>query len=117
MYLGTIRSTPHFSDLKTISKFAQLEYKFGDPERGKTVFEGIVDSHPKRWDLWSIYIDMEAGQCDLISVRCVVFFAGSLALHSEVCRNIFDRVLALKMTSHKAKYVFRSGIHQAKLKA
>ena len=60
-------------DLKTISKFAQLEYKFGDPERGKTIFEGIVDSHPKRWDLWSIYLDMEAGQEDMASVRYVFY--------------------------------------------
>ncbi|KAI0095104.1 nucleic acid-binding protein [Irpex rosettiformis] len=76
--------------LKTISKFAQFEYKFGDPERGKTIFEGIVDSHPKRWDLWSIYLDMEAGQEDMASVR-----------------NLFDRVLAQKMTSHKAKAFFK----------
>lgn len=57
------------SDIKTISKFAQLEYRLGDPERGKTIFEGIIDSHPKRWDLWSIYIDMEAGQNEVQSVR------------------------------------------------
>jgi rRNA biogenesis protein RRP5 len=55
--------------LKTISKFAQLEYKLGDAERGKTIFEGIVDSRAKRWDLWSIYIDMEAGQGDIQSLR------------------------------------------------
>jgi len=76
--------------LKTISKFAQLEYKFGDPERGKTIFEGIVDSHSKRWDLWTIYIDMEANQQDIQSVR-----------------NLFDRVFALKMTNHKAKSFFK----------
>ena len=58
-----------YSDHKTISKFAKLEYKLGDPERGKTIFEGIIDSHPKRWDLWSIYIDMEAGQKDIQSCR------------------------------------------------
>ena len=56
--------------MKTISRFAQLEYKLGDPERGKTIFEGIVESHSKRWDLWSIYIDMEAGQGDIMSLRC-----------------------------------------------
>ena len=61
---------PHV-DLKTICKFAQLEYKLGDPERGKTIFEGIVDSHPKRWDMWSIYMDMEAGQGDIMSLRYV----------------------------------------------
>jgi len=76
--------------LKTISKFAQMEYNLGDPERGKTIFEGIVDSHPKRWDLWSVYMDMEAGQKDIQSLR-----------------NLFDRVLALKMTSHKAKSFFK----------
>ena len=56
-------------DIKTISKFAQLEYKLGDAERGRTIFEGIVDSQPKRWDLWQIYIDMEAGQKDIQFVR------------------------------------------------
>ncbi|KXN86783.1 rRNA biogenesis protein RRP5 [Leucoagaricus sp. SymC.cos] len=76
--------------IKTASKFAQLEYKHGDLERGKTIFEGIVDSHPKRWDIWSIYIDMEAGQQNIQSIR-----------------NLFDRVLTLKMTSHKAKSFFK----------
>ncbi|KAJ3870308.1 hypothetical protein EV359DRAFT_28064 [Lentinula novae-zelandiae] len=76
--------------LKTISRFAQLEYKFGEPERGKTLFEGIVDSHPKRWDMWSIYMDMEARRSDIQSLR-----------------NLFDRVLKLKMTSHKAKSFFK----------
>jgi rRNA biogenesis protein RRP5 len=56
-------------DLKTISKFAQLEYKLGDPERGKTIFEGIVNTHPKRLDLWSVYMDMDAGQKDIQALR------------------------------------------------
>lgn len=56
-------------DLKTISKFAQLEYKLGDAERGRTIYEGIVDSHKKRWDMWSIYVDMEATQGEIQSVR------------------------------------------------
>ncbi|KAK2461613.1 hypothetical protein APHAL10511_006076 [Amanita phalloides] len=86
----SLQSLEKRKHLKTIAKFAQLEYKHGDPERGKTIFEGIVDSHPKRWDLWSVYIDMEAGQRNIQSLR-----------------NIFDRVLALKMTSHKAKSFFK----------
>ncbi|CDO73457.1 hypothetical protein BN946_scf185013.g92 [Trametes cinnabarina] len=86
----SLQSLEKRKHLKTICKFAQLEYKLGDPERGKTIFEGIVDSHPKRWDMWSIYIDMEAGQNDIMSLR-----------------NLFNRVLALKMTSHKAKSFFK----------
>lgn len=58
-----------FPDLKTICKFAQLEYKLGEPERGKTIFEGIVDSHAKRFDLWVVYIDQEAARKKTQSVR------------------------------------------------
>ncbi|KAI0830546.1 U3 snoRNP-associated protein Rrp5 [Trametes gibbosa] len=86
----SLQSLEKRKHLKTICKFAQLEYKLGDPERGKTIFEGIVDSHSKRWDMWSIYIDMEAVQGDIMSLR-----------------NLFDRVFALKMTSHKAKSFFK----------
>ena len=57
------------TDIKTISRFAQLEYKMADPERGRTVFEGIVSIHPKRWDIWSIYMDMEATQSNIQSLR------------------------------------------------
>ncbi|KAJ7492804.1 hypothetical protein FB451DRAFT_1022365 [Mycena latifolia] len=83
--------------LKTVSRFAQLEYKLGDPERGKTLFEGIVDSHPKRLDLWSVYMDMEAGQGQIQSLR-----------------NLFDRVLTQKMTSHKAKAFFKKWLELEK---
>lgn len=72
-HIASYQSSLLFSpDLKTICKFAQLEYKFGDPERGKTILEGIVDSHPKRWDMWSIYMDMEAGQGDIMNLRYVL---------------------------------------------
>lgn len=42
-----------------ISKFAQLEFKHGFPERGRTLFEGILSNYPKRVDIWNIYVDME----------------------------------------------------------
>ncbi|KAM5530726.1 hypothetical protein V8D89_015586 [Ganoderma adspersum] len=86
----SLQSLEKRKHLKTIYKFAQLEYKLGDPERGKTIFEGIIDSHAKRWDMWSIYMDMEAGQGDINSLR-----------------NLFNRLLTLKMTSHKAKSFFK----------
>lgn len=67
-------------DLKTISRFAQLEYKMAEPERGKTLFEGIIDSHPKRWDIWSIYMDMEAGQGNMATLR----FVNSLTFNASI---------------------------------
>ncbi|KIJ46379.1 hypothetical protein M422DRAFT_66742 [Sphaerobolus stellatus SS14] len=93
----SLQSLEKRKHLKIITKFAQLEYRLGDPERGRTIFEGIVDSHPKRFDLWSIYIDMEAAQKNIQSMR-----------------NIFDRVLSLKMTSHKAKAFFKKWLELEK---
>jgi rRNA biogenesis protein RRP5 len=55
--------------VKTISKFAQLEFKHGEPERGRTIFEGIMTTYPKRIDLWSIYVDMEIKVGDVAVVR------------------------------------------------
>jgi rRNA biogenesis protein RRP5 len=46
-----------------------MEYKLGDPERGRTIFEGIVDSYPKRLDLWRVYIDKEIQQRNTGGVR------------------------------------------------
>ncbi|KAJ7783575.1 hypothetical protein DFH07DRAFT_192575 [Mycena maculata] len=93
----SLQSLDKRKHLKTISRFAQLEYKLGDPERGKTLFEGIVDSHPKRLDLWSVYMDMEAGQEQI-----------------QTLRNLFDRVLKQKMTSHKAKAFFKKWLELEK---
>ena len=66
---GSMRRANTRTDIKTISRFAQLEYKMADPERGRTLFEGIVSIHPKRWDIWSIYMDMEATQSNIQSLR------------------------------------------------
>ncbi len=56
-------------DVETIEKIAVLEFKHGDAERGKTLFEGLVDRYPKRLDLWSVYIDQVAKIEDIASVR------------------------------------------------
>ena len=57
------------ADIKAICKFAQMEFKFGEAERGRTIFEGIVTNYPKRTDLWSIYLDMEERIGDVAILR------------------------------------------------
>ncbi|KAF8337933.1 uncharacterized protein EI90DRAFT_3041094 [Cantharellus anzutake] len=76
--------------LKTILRTAQLEYSCGEPERGRTLFEGIVDSYPKRLDLWSVYIDMEASKRNMDFIRL-----------------LFDRILSQKLNNVKAKNTFK----------
>ena len=52
-----------------ISKFAQLEFKYGEMGRGCTMFENLVSSYPRRIDVWSVYIDMLIKQKELERVR------------------------------------------------
>lgn len=44
-------------DIETISKFAQLEYQIGNPMKGRTMFEELLSTYPKKIDLWTVYID------------------------------------------------------------
>ncbi|GAA5941768.1 Rrp5p [Sporobolomyces koalae] len=86
----SLKSLEKRKHVKTISKFAQLEFKLGDAERGRTIYEGIMDSYPKRLDLWFIYIDMEIKQRNIEGVRA-----------------LFERVLAGRLSSKKGKSVFK----------
>ncbi|CAG8736609.1 11262_t:CDS:2, partial [Acaulospora colombiana] len=62
-----------WTDVKVITKFAQMEFKHGEVERGRTIFEGMMSNYPKRVDLWSIYIDMECKVGDPDIVRQTSF--------------------------------------------
>ncbi|KAI5810984.1 hypothetical protein DFH27DRAFT_3718 [Peziza echinospora] len=42
-----------------ISKFAQLEFTRGDPERGRTIFENLTSTYPAKTDLLMVWVDME----------------------------------------------------------
>jgi rRNA biogenesis protein RRP5 len=65
---------------------AILEFKHGDAERGKTLFEGLIDRAPKRLDLLSVYVDQLAKIGDI-----------------QGARGLFDRALDQKLTSKRAK--------------
>ncbi|KAI9366055.1 hypothetical protein DFJ73DRAFT_955849 [Zopfochytrium polystomum] len=86
----SLLSLPKRKHLKIVSKFAQMEFKYGEPERGRTLFEGILTNHPKRIDMWSIYLDMEIRTADV-----------------EKTRRLFERVITLKMSSKKMKFFFK----------
>ncbi|GAA5914525.1 hypothetical protein JCM6882_000408 [Rhodosporidiobolus microsporus] len=108
----SLKSLEKRDHVATISKFAQLEFKLGDAERGRTIFEGIIDSYPKRLDLWLVYVDMEIKQRNIAGVRA-----------------LFDRTLAQRLSSKKGKSVFKkwlafekdhgddAGVEQVKQKA
>ncbi|SPO21291.1 related to RRP5 - processing of pre-ribosomal RNA [Ustilago trichophora] len=83
---------------KTITAFAINEFKLGDAERGRTIFEGLVDSYPKRLDLWWQYIDQESRLDD----------------NQAQVRNLFERTLTLKLTAKKGKSLLKKWLEYEK---
>ncbi|KAI9663440.1 MAG: rRNA biogenesis protein rrp5 [Trizodia sp. TS-e1964] len=67
------QALPAYAHVDITSKFAQLEFKSpsGDAERGRTIFEGILSTWPKKADLWSVWLDLEIKAGDAAQVRAV----------------------------------------------
>ncbi|KAF7122955.1 hypothetical protein CNMCM5793_001131 [Aspergillus hiratsukae] len=76
-----LQSLPSHTHVETTSKFGQLEFRSpnGDVERGRTVFEGLLSSFPKRMDLWNVLLDLEIKNGD-----------------AEQVRRLFERVLGIR---------------------
>lgn len=74
-------------------QFALLEYELGNPERGRTLFEALVDAAPKRVDIWNIYIDQEIKQGDEAKFSA-----------------LFERALQQRISMKQAKFFFKKWI-------
>lgn len=49
---------PH-KHAEMMSKYAQMEFELGSPERGRTIFDGLLLKYNKRLDLFFVYLDKE----------------------------------------------------------
>ncbi|KAG1347586.1 Ribosomal protein S1-like1 [Cocos nucifera] len=90
-------SLPRNKHIKFISQTAILEFKFGVPDRGRSMFEGILREYPKRTDLWSIYLDQEIRLGDV-----------------EVIRALFGRATFLSLPPKKMKFLFKKYVEYEK---
>ncbi|KAJ9644935.1 rRNA biogenesis protein rrp5 [Knufia peltigerae] len=72
--------------------FALLEFKskHGLPERGRTLFEGLLAEYPKRLDLFNVILDQEEKLGD-----------------QEKVRETYERVLGVKLKPEQAKHFFK----------
>lgn len=75
------QSLPPHTHLPLTLKFAALEFhsKSGSPERGRTMFEGLLSTFPKRLDIWNQLLDLEIQQGD-----------------KDIIRGVFERVVKTK---------------------
>lgn len=64
-----MQSLPDYKHVETMSKFAQLEFEHGSPERARTIYDTLVEKHPKRLDLLFVYVDKEVKHGELAAAR------------------------------------------------
>ncbi|XP_061360719.1 rRNA biogenesis protein RRP5 isoform X2 [Gastrolobium bilobum] len=83
-------SLPRHKHIKFLSQTAILEFKSGVPDRGRSLFEGILREYPKRTDLWSVYLDQEIQLKD-----------------EDVIRALFERAVSLSLPPKKMKFLFK----------
>jgi len=81
-----------------VSKCAMMEYEYGSVERGRSVFEGLLDSYPKRTDLWSVYLDAH--------IKGHIPPKTDKPQLSEV-RNLMERCCTMKLKAVKMRFFFK----------
>lgn len=87
------------ADLEMITKFAQMEFNFGDKDRGKILFENLINNYPKRTDIWSIFLDSLIKYELYDEARYIVVLQGNL-LNFIFCHLKFQKEISI---CHKLK--------------
>lgn len=87
------QALPAKAHLPLMTKFAGLEYKSAhpNPERGHTMFKGLLSSFPNRFDLWNQLLDHEDGPSP----------------NKEAVRDIFESALKSNVKPRQAKKWFK----------
>jgi len=90
-----LTSLPKRKHIKVIVQTAMHEFKCpgGSAERGRGVLESVLRNHPKRIDLWSLYIDQEVKAGDEGRTRALFERITSLPLPPRKMKPIFKRWL------------------------
>lgn len=99
------QALPNHTHIPLITRFAALEFRSasGDPERGRTVFEGLLAAHPKKFDLWNQLMDLE------ISLYASAKKEGKTdRMDAGAVRRAFERGINTKgLKPHRAKMLFQ----------
>ncbi|KIW64452.1 hypothetical protein PV04_09384 [Phialophora macrospora] len=88
-----LKTLPQFAHFDITKSFARLEFTstHGLPERGRTLFEGLIASFPKRVDLFDVLLDLEI----------------NATKDDDQVRATFERIFTLKLKPKQARSFFK----------
>ena len=108
----SMQALPKRDHVYVASQVALLEFKIGDVERGRSMFESILASFPRRLDLWSVYLDQEIAHGDQPRIRALFERSTHLALPAKKMKFLFKRYL-----EYEKQYGDDTGVEHVKKKA
>jgi rRNA biogenesis protein RRP5 len=76
--------------LPSLARYAVCEFDVGSEDRGRSVFEELVGSYPKRTDLWHVYVDKEVKSGNHLQAR-----------------QLFERMVASRSSAKAMKAAFK----------
>jgi rRNA biogenesis protein RRP5 len=86
----SLQSLSKHKHVETISRFALSEFDFGSHDKARQLFEELVETYPKRTDIWHLYVDREVKLGNL-----------------QQARQLFERMINSKATTRNMKTVFK----------
>lgn len=88
-----VKALPARKHVKFLTQAALLEFRSGSAERARTLFEGVLQAHPRRMDLWSVYIDQEVKLGEQQRVRALMERAVHTDQPAKKMKFLFKRYL------------------------
>lgn len=98
-----LQSVPSNGHRALTAKFAALEFSssHGDPERGRTIFEGLVTEWPKWSSAWDQWVDLEHARLARAESKEEKKEA------REKVRALYERMVAQKIGRRRARFLFK----------
>ena len=92
-YDKSMQALPARHKVHMSSQAALLEFKVGDPEKGRSMMERVLQDNPRRLDLWSVYLDQEIAHGNQARARALFERCTHLALPPKKMKFLFKRYL------------------------
>eukprot|EP00903_Cladosiphon_okamuranus_P010099 g9564.t2 len=108
----SFQSLARHKHVSVISRFAQNEFEHGSVERGRSVFEGLMASYPKRLDLWNVYVDKEVMAGDIRAARNLLERLTGMDFNAKRMKGVFKKYLQFEM-----EHGDEAGVEAVKAKA
>lgn len=86
----SMQSLSRHKHVEVITQYGLKEFEYGSMDRGRVIFEELLNSYPKRSDLWHIYVDKEVKYHNIPQAR-----------------QLFERAIASKYSSKNMKTIFK----------